>query len=269
MPPNPDELTIILADKDGRVSLELLQESLENALKMLKSVQEEMLSSDMQVRWDVVRVKMQSPLELTLRPEVIEPGTRKKNRKLREKLVVTTLKGVTGIEKGTALPEFFGDRAVNGFRQMLKAVKKEGGQLSFESTRESRIALTEAASQHLEELDFRTRDYIDYGTIEGKLDVISVHDKPSCAVWETLTNIRVECSLSEDQLVEATRHLGRRVAIAGRIHYYNHAPRRLEVAEPIRVLRDVSELPQIGDIEPIDITGGLSSEEFIRRQRNG
>ena len=70
-----------------------------------------------------------------------------------------------------------------------------------------------------------------------------------------------------ERLEEAKKLLGRRVVVSGRIRYRSHKPTSIQ-AEEIHPLRDASELPQLEDMPPIDITGGLSPEEYVRRLRD-
>ena len=77
----------------------------------------------------------------------------------------------------------------------------------------------------------------------------------------------VKCAIAEDRLSEVKELLGQRVAVTGPIHYRNHKPTLIDV-QNIRRLRTQGELPQVETMEPIDITGDLSSEEYIRRMRD-
>jgi hypothetical protein len=130
------------------------------------------------------------------------------------------------------------------------------------------VTPTERTVAHIRQVVEKARVYLDYGTLEGRLEEISVHGGYRFTIWEELTNYRIECSISPDRLEEAKALLGHRVGVSGRIRYRNHRPTTIHV-EGIRRLRGVNELPQLEGIEPIDITGGLRSEEYVRRMRDG
>jgi hypothetical protein len=148
-----------------------------------------------------------------------------------------------------------------------------GLSVAVESFRESDtilgVYLIATGVKHIDELASRARLYVDFSTIEGRLEVISVHEHNSLFIWETLTNNRVECFVSDEQIKEAALLLNKRVTVSGRINYRNHVPKTISVEGPIKVLRTSTELPQPKDIGPIDITGGVSSEQHVRRMRNG
>jgi hypothetical protein len=259
-----DELTITLSDKEGRVSVETLTNALENALNMLRSMEFEMVSAGIEVRWEVVRVRMRSPLRLTFAPRIA--GRRGKS--LGRKIVKACLRGVEEIEKQATLPPHFNDDALSAARKLAKTSDDERTSLTISSNGSQKVTLTKKAVQHIDEIASKARLYIDFSTIEGRLEIVSVHDHLSFFIWETLTNHRIECFSTESQLIQATSLLQKRVAVTGRVHYRNHVPKSIDV-ESIRGLRDANELPQPKDIGPINITDGLSSEEHVRRLRNG
>jgi molybdopterin-guanine dinucleotide biosynthesis protein len=257
------ELTITLV-RSGRLSVETLTQTLENALEMLRSLEPEFVESGTAVRWEVVRVRMRSPLRVTVAPNIGGKGSQAVARKL----VKTCLKGVERIERTAVSPEHFNEAALDAARKLFEVTRKEGAALTFSSNHRDQVTLTEQAARHIDEIVAKARHYLDYGTIEGRLEVISVHDHPSFSIWESLTNRRVECQVSEEQIPAIFALLGKRVAVTGRVRYRNHVPKSIQV-ESLRKLRDDTELPDLQDIGPVNITEGLSSEEHVRRIRNG
>ena len=57
------------------------------------------------------------------------------------------------------------------------------------------------------------------------------------------------------------------MAVSGRLRYRNNKPVLMHV-ESIRILRNTEELPQAKDIGPLDLTNGMSSEDYVRRLRD-
>jgi len=264
-----DELTITLSDKDGRLSVDTLIKALENALEMLRGIESNIIATGVDVRWEVVRVQMRSPLKMTLSPIVRRnQGRGRPNKTIGKRLVKVALDGISNIEHGNAPPRYFSDASIDATRRLVKSVAKEGAILSFESQSMHKFSLTERAAKTIDDWASKARLYMDYSTIEGRLEAVSVHEQTTFSVWETLTNHRVECITDEAQVKEASHVLGQRVAVSGRVSFRNHIPKSIHVEGPIRVLRPSSELPQPNDIGPVDITGGLSSEDFVRKLRN-
>jgi hypothetical protein len=258
-----NELTITLAT-DGRLSVQALAEALKNALEMLRGLEPEFVESGTPVRWEVVRVRMRSPLRVTLAP-VIEG---KRSQAVARKLVKTCVQGVGLIQRVAEQPEHFSEEALEAARELFKATSKEGAAVTFSSNHNDQVALTEQAVQHIDEIVARARIYLDYGTIEGQLDTITVHKRQSFFVWEALSNHQVECLASEEFFKQSVELLGKRVAVTGRVRYRNHVPTSVQV-KSLRKMPEDSELPALRDIAPINITDGISSEEHVGRMRNG
>lgn len=257
-----DEITITLSDPDGNISVESLTKQLEDALDMLRSVSADVVASGVKVRWEVVRVRMRSPLKLTVSPRIT--GSRSVKR-LQKQVVSACLNGVKEIEKGAIMPQHFTEETLDAAKRIAKRREKA----SFSSNGKDKVTLTEKAAKHIDEIAAKARLYIDFSTIEGYLEIVSVHDRASFFIWEILTNHKVECFGNEEQFDKALLLLKKkpRLAVTGRVHFRNHIPRSIDV-ETVDVLPDASELPQPKDIGPINITDGVSSEEFIRRARD-
>jgi hypothetical protein len=264
-----NQLTITLSDKQGRVSIETLTTALENALSMLRSIESEIVASGVTVRWEISRVSMRSPLRMTFEPRVKSPKGRV-SRSIGNRIVKSVMQGIEGIETGKSVPRVFTEDALEAARKMFKSAAKEGASVAFGSKTDPRqIKLTESAVKHIDELASKARLYVDFSTVEGRLEIISVHERNTVVIWETLTSNRIECFVDDQQIKQAFSLLGKRVAVTGRVSYRNHVPKTISVEGPVRVLRTTAELPQPKDIGPIDMTDGASSEEHVRRMRNG
>jgi hypothetical protein len=274
-----DELTITLSDKDGRLSVETLKKALENALEMLRQIEAQVVASGVEVRWEIVRATMRSPFRLTVAPRVTRSksadgksiGTGRSNQVIARRIVKSALQGVTAIERGKPAPSYFTDAAMEATRKLVNVAKSDSALVSFESKSVPKIQLTEKSIQNIDALASKSRLYLDYSTIEGRLEVVSVHEHNSFFIWETLTNRRIECFVTPELLNQASALLHKRVRVevSGRVSYRNHVPQSIQVDGPLRVLRDSSELPTPRDIGPINITNGLTSEDHVRRMRNG
>jgi len=262
-----NELTITLAGP-GRLGVETLTKTLENALNMLRSLETEIVASGTLVRWEVVRIRMRSPCEVTVAPNIAG----KASKTIGRRIVKTYLQGVQAIERSAIQPEHFNDEVIDAARDMFKVANKDGTVLKFSSNNKNEVVITQQAFQHVEEIVEHARIYLDYGTIEGKLESLSVHDRLNFTIWEALTDKRVDCFVDEDLFGKAYAMLRNRVAVrvavSGRVKYRNHVPKSIQV-ESIRQFPDDKDLPEPKDIGPINITDGLSSEEFVWRLRNG
>jgi hypothetical protein len=259
------EITIQIGDRDQPVTVDNLVAALENTLQMLKGLESHFPHSGEPIQWEIVRALMKSPLSITLAPR-----PPKGQKRLADKVVKAAIGGLKTLETSgePQLPPHFDDEVLEAVEK-LSSISQTGTALKvFVPDEEAaQVELGQQTIKRVKELEARARVYVDYGTIEGRLETISVHNGNSFVVWEAMTNNRIECRITPEQLEEAKQLLGKRVAISGRLRYRNHKPISMEV-ESIKVLRERAELPQPETMKPIDITGGESSEEYIRRLRN-
>jgi hypothetical protein len=258
-----DELTITLSGDGGRLSVETLKDALDNALDMLRGLESEFVSAGVDVRWEVIRATMKSPFKITFMPRV--PG--KSGGATGRKIVKACLQGIDTIEHSPTPPKHFTDEVLEAARKLVKTAKKDGASVVISSNGKNQVALTTNSIKNIDEIISKARTYTDLSTIEGRLEVISVHEGFSCVVWETLTNQRIECLMDEESFREILKYLNQRVAVVGKLKYRNHVPKSMQV-ESITRLPEANELPQPKDIGPINITDGLSSEEHVRRMRD-
>ena len=66
-----------------------------------------------------------------------------------------------------------------------------------------------------------------------------------------------------------SQHRRRRVQVSGVLHYRGLGDMREVEAIRVRFLRDCNELPSIDDILDPDFTGGMRSEDYLARLRDG
>jgi hypothetical protein len=270
-----DEITFTIGDPSGRVSLKALTAALENALDMIRIVEARIISSGVEVNWEVVRVKMRSPLTMSFSPRVTAKPmaprlTTRKGQSIGKQIVKACINGIEQIERNPIMPEHFDDEALAAARQLVKSV---GSGVLKVSGGKHEVKLTAQAISNIDEIATRARLYTDVGTIEGRLEEISVHGTPQAMpqirIWDSVPvpGHSVKCAITEDRLPVVKELLGLRVAVTGPIHYRNHKPMLIDVQQ-IQRLRMQDELPQIETMEPIDITGDLSPEEYVRRMRD-
>jgi hypothetical protein len=256
--------TLKLGEGEQRVSIDALKEALENALDLLHNVGQEFAPAGAVVRWEVVAASLRSPLSMTFAPR--SQGNGKLSRAVGKRIVAACVHGLDLLEKKPVLPPHFNEEALLAVQRLVKVAQKEGAKMTVASDGTKGVTPTTLATEHIRQIVEKARIYLDYGTLEGCLEEISVHVSPSFAIWESFTNNKIDCAITSDRVEEAKTLLGRRVAVSGRVRYRNHKPTLIQV-ENIRRLRDVGDL-QSRDIPPIDITGGLSSEEYVRRMRD-
>jgi hypothetical protein len=121
------------------------------------------------------------------------------------------------------------------------------------------------------------KPYKEIGSIEGYLQgaVLGAYSRRVVNVVERVTGEDVRCVVTGPAIAELESREIRdvwgysRVEVHGQIHFAGLGRIDHVEAETIRFLRRRHELPQIDDIIDPDFTGGMRTEEYIERLRDG
>ena len=110
------------------------------------------------------------------------------------------------------------------------------------------------------------------GNVEGRLEYVNIHGNLNVfRIYPTIGSNKVECSFPSEILEDARKALGHRIRVFGELTY----PERSDFPKTIKV-DDIEQLPEDEDLPNLmdlrgaapDLTGDLSSEEFVRRLRS-
>ena len=110
------------------------------------------------------------------------------------------------------------------------------------------------------------------GNVEGRLEYVNIHGNLNVfRIYPTIGSNKVECSFPSEKLEDARKALGHRIRVFGELTY----PARSDFPKAIKV-DDIEQLPEDEDLPNLmdlrgaapDLTGDLSSEEFVRRLRS-
>ena len=252
-------ITITLADEDGTVSPEQLIAALGNTIAVLKGLEPHLAVKQESIQWKIVHASMNSPMTISLKP------IGKKRALNKARMVAKTMyDGIRAISLHPVRPPHFDDIILEAASKLGGTVDGRG-QITIQIPGEQPITPPETVRANAKSVISSTRstNYQDEGSIEDRLDNILTHDGLSIQVWETLTNLKIDCDLDESQIERATKLLRRRVSISGTIKYRNDKPVSIKV-ETLQPLRERHQLPQFEDLGPINITGDLLPEDYLR-----
>jgi hypothetical protein len=156
--------------------------------------------------------------------------------------------GLSVIEKGPEQPAYFTDRALEYARKLAELasddfpVRVRNGRLQAK--------LTSRSVRNVNDLTVGAQPRI--GTIEGRLEELNIHGKPTFQIWERLTGRKVQCragdSVSREQLEAA---MGHRVAARGMIRASKQGASRSIDAKQLRVFPAEHELPSADEVRGI------------------
>jgi len=179
--------------------------------------------------------------------------------------------GMRTLEEEGLTPPYFSDDILIEARSMLNMIGK-GGTTGFEISMSGStpIHVTTKTAASIKQL--LPTSYSSLGSIEGRIEMVSLHKKPKFVLYLSRTMRPVTCSFDSAALLKDVKDLlGFRVNVFGMISYnLKGEPTRVSV-DNIRKLRDGNELPSIGNIMGIDrdYTGGVDSADYVRSTRVG
>lgn len=104
------------------------------------------------------------------------------------------------------------------------------------------------------------------GSVEGRLEALTIHGRNSFTVFDTLTGHAVECRCDRETLDRAAAHLGKRLLVKGEIHYgADDKPKWVEV-EWFRLL-GAGPLPRNEDMVGLFADDPIPIDEWSRYVR--
>lgn len=88
----------------------------------------------------------------------------------------------------------------------------------------------------------RAHDTESWGTVDGTLESMTVHQRRECSIWNAATGRRIQVSFDEPMVERIASLFGRRVRARGRIRYRGHDPVRVDLEE-IDAVSEPSDVP--------------------------
>ncbi|HUX02663.1 MAG TPA: hypothetical protein VMY35_17010 [Phycisphaerae bacterium] len=205
------------------------------------------------MRWLISDASMHSPIQLTL-----EPSALKANEPITD-VIEPCLRDIDRLERGER-PLLFSPDMQERAKQIVSVLGRGIRAIHFNSSG-FEVTPTQRVAARVDEL---TERYFEVGSVEGRLEVLSVHGKDSVKVWDARWHCGVKCLVSDAQLQEATNLLGKRVSVRGRIRCEYRRPKEIVDVFEIRSLGETATLPQAEDFAPIDLTGGKEPADYLR-----
>ena len=211
-----------------------------NLNTILRSVDRSMSGEDRPtVTWVIESITKASPLAIEL---AALPATTAVKPKAVKQTVQTVAQGLRMIERRAKRPAHFSDRALGAAKALaelhdrnLTAIRVKNGSASVEVTKRLSVNVDELIGPKVSA----------EGTVEGTLEVVSIHGKREFSIFEALTNNRVTCHFKPEQLDAVIGAFGKRVAAHGEIFASATGKRLTVTVEELEVFPSEDELPSI------------------------
>ncbi|MCY3972786.1 MAG: hypothetical protein OXF52_01040 [Candidatus Dadabacteria bacterium] len=264
MPEN--RLAFVLEGPDNRLELSVFARKVGQFLDLLNNTAKE--SGEKDVVFNVVNLSHSSPATIECEPmgkdlnqsatvcDAVEKNFRYVKEGKTDSLPHSVLTAMEKIAKFNPKKVVRAEVQIAGTGRKEKAVYK----------------LDEKFAQQLSE----TRDYEEtcINTIDGKLEQINIRNKANkFRIYTSLPTMpHLDCAFPPTLFEKVQTALGSYVSVSGECFYRpdEMMPYKMEV-RGIEILPPPEELPSLRDIYGIfpDLTGGKSSEQFVREIRDG
>jgi hypothetical protein len=212
-----------------------------------------------------------------LRLEIYSQPVELKRKKLPDVGQEVTTGFVTGfrtLEREGRSPAYLTEWGMHKAEHMTDVIGRDGmtAVVAADVTNQQEVEITKQSFKNLKNL--LPEAYKSLGSIEGRLEGISIHHGERFVVYDSISGKGVTCLFPKLKLTpKAKEHLGDRVQVSGLLsRNAKGEPVRIRIDKPERFRVFGSDLAMLsmrslGGSDP-DFTGGMSTEDFIRSIRD-
>lgn len=255
-------VTLYLKESDSHLTARAFIKATNELLNLLQEVETTMYSKDKAaLSWVIAKLGSGSAtIELAALGEPALPYSP-------EEVTSATLSGLRILDTQPVRPPFFSDRAIQHAKALAAMVGKEAGMIAI-SANGHEVILSPRMTLHVEVLMEPLVEEL--GTIEGQLKMVTLAGTPYFGVYDDITGKRVSCEFELELLEKIKSALGRRVSVSGLVSYgADGLPKRIREISDLTVFPPDEELPTAEEVlrADLDLTGGLSLEDFMQRIR--
>lgn len=179
-----------------------------------------------------------------------------------------TVEGVRELHRSATRPARFNDRALGKVLDLTTMLRRETNGIKLAAREVDCEVESEVAANIAALLDV---PFQEWGTVDGVLKMISLAGPARFSVYDVVTGRAVTCHFEDEHLDQVTNALGKRVSVYGLLGY--SADGHLRTARDI-ISIDVyptdDQLPTTDEMLSLnlDLTGGLTFEEFMRQKKH-
>jgi hypothetical protein len=262
-------------------SVEDLLDQVRDYLEILHGVEEAVAEDGAPaIDWRIVDASRNSPLALECQAF---PRNHAVNIDRRAELVMNcTAKGFQLLQTTAERPEYFTDKVLTKARGIFDRVTN-GLNLTEVDFGEglppiliTPVIARGAAANTDHVLKPVSKPYREFGSVERYFQGVERDGfgRKLLYIRHRVTGDIIKCIVSGKALMEVERHQiaevfhNQRVQVTGMLHFKSLGRLSQVEVNEVRFLRSRSELPQVNDIIDRDFTGGMTSEDYIERQRS-
>lgn len=183
-------------------------------------------------------------------------------------VIEAVVSGLEEIEHGAKRPTHFSDEALHSAKQLVETLGNGVSRIMVTGTvgsKRKQVLVTQRIAASVN--DLIGIQHLSMGSVEGTLEMISVHGGAFFNVYEFLHGKRVRCDFPKEMLESVKDALGKRVLVYGEIRSSARGQPLSVKAQRLRIFKEPSELPRVDDLVGLDrdFTGGVQSGDYPRR----
>ncbi|MGY9005129.1 MAG: hypothetical protein ACKVJQ_03355 [Alphaproteobacteria bacterium] len=250
-------------DDDGHVRLPTFVAEVQLLMRMVGKIDRRVSKGKTANHFRVINLSHSSPAR-------VEIGVCQASKAMDTRAAVGTMlaDAISGIDSGT-VPEHLDRALLQDLRNLARPVGDKLRAATLEADGKV-IDLTETFAKRIDLA--LTGDEVAFGTIEGHLEQINIHDGANVfSIYPAFGPAKVQCRFKNEILDVAIAAVGAEVAVTGKLNYKPNDPYPdfIEV-DDIDIFPPESELPSFDDLRGIapEATGDQSSEDFIAERRD-
>ena len=171
------------------------------------------------------------------------------------------------LEESARYPLTVDGRALQRARTLGAAAGAAGGRIEVwagDASGEREVFVTVRSATHAERLARRPNK--ETGSVEGRMEGLTIHGPTAFFIYDALTGTRVECRCDRGMLDRAAAHLGKRMIATGKMRYGKDGKLATVLVDSFRLL-GVGPLPQPEDIVGLLKDHPISIPEWSRYVR--
>jgi len=258
-----DHRNIGFSLKGRAIPFKAFNEASRNLLDLLVEL-DVSVSGKQNLDWEILELKTGSA-ELLVKPIL----KRNEEEDYGDEIISSALRGFGLIEQEPTRPDYFTDRILKKAKEfgLIANGKVECVIVSGKATHETQqsVSVTQRIAENVDKVIGTSS--VALGAVEGVLETLTVHERPTFAIYDVIASRRIECICDRETLDKLLLYLEKRLLVKGEVRFnVGGEPTSVKV-ESFRLLED-EDLPQAKDIRGLFSEDKVSIDEWSQFVRN-
>lgn len=231
---------------------------------ILGSLDREM-AGERTIEWVITKMSASSA-KVQVSPSIKDPDT----KDISGDVIKVCVTGLSSLDSSPERPAFFTDSMLNNAKNVSSSLKGRVEGITLEASvngSREKTRVTQRVAANVDEVVGSKHTAL--GSVEGTLEVLSIHRGVHFNIYDTLTGKKIHCICDIDLLEELKDHMGERLLVEGTVRYNKYGEPTSIKADRYRELGARGELPQPRDMVGLARGKGLLRSDEVRRYMRG